>query len=196
VVDLGRQDSKVIILDDCGAEADVASNDKCAAGTGRFLEVMAGVLGVTLEEMDELSLGAVDAVTINATCTVFAESEVVSLIAQRRAPADIIAGVHQAIASRLATMVCQVAQPLVAAPAPRSPAGEQGDLSQLSPGSGSQIKRSLRVFFVGGGAKSRGVQKALKEALGAELHVPCDPQFVVALGAALIAADQLTLDLQ
>jgi len=160
VVDLGGQDSKVILLDESGAVADFAMNDKCAAGTGRFLEVMAGVLRVTLEEMGELSLRATDPVTINATCAVFAESEVVSLIAQGRGPADILAGVHNAIASRLTSMVRQL----------------DGD----------------RVLFVGGGARNQGVRKALEDTLGREVHVPADPEFVVALGAALIAADQLT----
>lgn len=156
VVDLGGQDSKVILLDEAGAVADFVMNDKCAAGTGRFLEVMAGVLGVTLEEMGELSLRAASPVTINSTCTVFAESEVVSLIAQGRSPADIAAGLHASIASRLAGMVKRL--------------------------SGS------RVMLVGGGALNRGVHKALEAALGEEVYVPPEPQFVVALGAALIAA--------
>ncbi len=157
VIDLGGQDSKVILLEETGAVADFAMNDKCAAGTGRFLEVMAGVLGVALAQMGELSLQSTDPVAINSTCTVFAESEVISLIAQGRQPADIAAGIHNSIASRLVTMVRQLA----------------GD----------------RVFFCGGGARNVGVQAALEGALGKELYVPPDPQFVVALGAALIAAD-------
>jgi len=158
VVDLGGQDSKVILLDESGAVADFLMNDKCAAGTGRFIEVMAGVLEVSLDEMGRLSLDAGDPVTINSTCTVFAESEVISLIAQGRKPTDIVAGIHASIASRLATMVRRL------------------------DGGG--------VFFCGGGAKNAGMKRALEDALQGKVHVPPHPQFVVALGAALIAAGQ------
>jgi len=105
IVDLGGQDTKVILLDETGSIRDFAMNDKCAAGTGRFLEVMAGVLDVPLEELGELSLRARRPRSINATCTVFAESEVISLIAGGAPTEDIVAGLHAAIASRIAQMV-------------------------------------------------------------------------------------------
>lgn len=104
IVDLGGQDTKVILLDEDGSVRDFAMNDKCAAGTGRFLEVMAGVLGVPLAEFGETSARAAAPAAINATCTVFAESEVISLIARGTPTEDIVAGLHAAIASRIAQM--------------------------------------------------------------------------------------------
>ena len=81
VIDIGGQDSKVIRLDGQGRNVDFQMNDKCAAGTGRFLEVMAHALEVKLEDLGRLSLAAARTIKISSTCTVFAESEVVSLIA-------------------------------------------------------------------------------------------------------------------
>jgi len=104
VIDLGGQDSKVIALDDRGRVADFVMNDKCAAGTGRFLEVMAGALETRLEEMGSLSLQARKQISISSMCTVFAESEVVSLIAQGVNRRDIIGGIHDSIASRIYRM--------------------------------------------------------------------------------------------
>lgn len=104
VIDLGGQDSKVIILDNRGRVADFVMNDKCAAGTGRFLEVMAGALETSLEEMGSLSLRAKKRISISSMCTVFAESEVVSLIAQGTSREDIIGGIHDSIASRIYRM--------------------------------------------------------------------------------------------
>jgi len=108
VIDVGGQDSKVIKLNDAGRILKFAMNDKCAAGTGRFLEVMAGVLGVKLEEMGELSLKSESKVQITSTCTVFAESEVISLIASGKRSVDIIAGLHDAIARRVGGLVKQI----------------------------------------------------------------------------------------
>jgi len=105
IVDLGGQDTKVILLDEDGSLRDFAMNDKCAAGTGRFLEVMAGVLEVPLEQLGEIAERSGSPAPINATCTVFAESEVVSLIAKGAPKEDIAAGLHAAIASRIAQMV-------------------------------------------------------------------------------------------
>jgi predicted CoA-substrate-specific enzyme activase len=158
VVDIGGQDTKVILVHADGSVADFTMNDKCAAGTGRFLSLMAHALEVELGELGELSLRATQPVTINATCAVFAESEVVSLIARGRRKEDIVAGIHAAIASRIANMVRQMG--------------------------------GRDVVFTGGGAKNKGLHKALETALGAPVYVPPDPQFVVATGAALIAADK------
>lgn len=104
VIDLGGQDSKVIILDTRRRVVDFVMNDKCAAGTGRFLEVMAGALETCLEEMGSLSLRARKRISISSMCTVFAESEVVSLIAQGASREDIIGGIHDSIASRIYRM--------------------------------------------------------------------------------------------
>ncbi len=107
VVDIGGQDSKGIALEN-GRVQDFVMNDKCAAGTGRFLEVMANALEVELEELGALSLESQEKVTISSTCTVFAESEVISYKNQGRKKEDIIAGVHEAIASRIYAMVNQI----------------------------------------------------------------------------------------
>ncbi|MCS7115490.1 MAG: acyl-CoA dehydratase activase [Nitrososphaerota archaeon] len=108
VIDIGGQDSKVIGLNDAGKVSRFVMNDTCAAGTGRFLEVMAEILGVKLEKMGEFSLESKNKVQITSTCTVFAESEVISLIASGRKPVDIIAGLHDAIARRVGGLVKQV----------------------------------------------------------------------------------------
>ena len=100
VMDIGGQDSKVIRLTSSGTVADFAMNDKCAAGTGRFLEVMAATLGVTVEDMGGISQRSTAPVTISSTCTVFAESEVISQISQGASRENIAAGLHTAIAAR------------------------------------------------------------------------------------------------
>jgi predicted CoA-substrate-specific enzyme activase len=104
VVDIGGQDSKGIKLKD-GRAVDFVMNDKCAAGTGRFLEVAAEELGVRLEDMGRLSLEAKNAVRISNTCTVFAAQEVVTKLSEGVALADIIAGLHEAIATRVYSML-------------------------------------------------------------------------------------------
>jgi len=105
VIDIGGQDSKVIRLGQRGTAADFVMNDRCAAGTGRFLEVMARALEVPLERLGELSQRASRAAPISAMCTVFAESEVVSLVAEGVPVEEIVAGLHGAIAERIFGMV-------------------------------------------------------------------------------------------
>jgi predicted CoA-substrate-specific enzyme activase len=105
VIDIGGQDSKVIHVGENGKVADFAMNDKCAAGTGRFLEVMAAKLEAPLDEMGVLSLKAAGEVPISSVCTVFAESEVVSLVAKNHPREEIIRGIHRAIVSRVWGMV-------------------------------------------------------------------------------------------
>ena len=105
VIDIGGQDSKVIGLGEGGKVVDFSMNDKCAAGTGRFLEVMAAKLQVPLDEMGDLSLGAGGEVSISSVCTVFAESEVVSLIARNHPKKEIIRGLNRAIVNRVWSMV-------------------------------------------------------------------------------------------
>ena len=105
VVDIGGQDSKVIRVGPSGRVLDFAMNDKCAAGTGRFLEVMASKLGVSLEQMAELSIRSRGEVQISSVCTVFAESEVVSLVAQNHPREQIIKGLHRSVVNRVFSMV-------------------------------------------------------------------------------------------
>jgi len=101
IIDIGGQDSKVISLSDNGKVIDFVMNDKCAAGTGRFLEVMAGALGAELDEFGDISARSENPVNISNTCTVFAESEVISLMARREPIENIIAGLHKSIAARV-----------------------------------------------------------------------------------------------
>lgn len=98
IIDIGGQDSKVIHLDQEGRVTGFAMNDKCAAGTGRFLENMAKVLELDLREMAEIGLHYKTDLTISSMCTVFAESEVVSLIAENRSVADIVHGLNKSVA--------------------------------------------------------------------------------------------------
>jgi predicted CoA-substrate-specific enzyme activase len=109
IIDIGGQDSKAIRLGADGGVADFAMNDKCAAGTGRFLEKTAGVLGVALDEIGEAARTAQEDLTISSMCTVFAESEVVSLIADNRGEADILKGLCQAVARRNEALLKRIA---------------------------------------------------------------------------------------
>ena len=104
VVDIGGQDSKVITLDQRGNVTDFVMNDRCAAGTGRFLEVMAAALETDLTSLGELSIRARKGVSISSMCTVFAESEVISLIAEGNGKEEIIRGVHESISRRIFRM--------------------------------------------------------------------------------------------
>jgi len=105
IIDVGGQDTKVIEVDKSGEVVDFLMNDKCAAGTGRFLEMMADVLETDIYGLGEMSMQATRPVLINSTCSVFAESEVVSLLAHNEKKENIAAGLLNAIASRIATMM-------------------------------------------------------------------------------------------
>jgi len=104
VIDIGGQDSKVIGVRENGTVSDFVMNDKCAAGTGRFLEVMANVLQISIEEMGPTSLRCQEPCQISSTCTIFAETEMVSLRADGRTKEDLVAGIHRAVASRVVIM--------------------------------------------------------------------------------------------
>lgn len=104
VIDIGGQDAKAIRLDEKGNVIRYAYNDKCATGTGRFLEIMAGALGVDLDDMGDISLQAKRPVTISNQCVVFAETEIISLINEGRDLPDIICGLHRSMAHRVAAL--------------------------------------------------------------------------------------------
>ncbi|MCC8023002.1 MAG: acyl-CoA dehydratase activase [Clostridiales bacterium] len=104
IIDIGGQDCKVIRLDDNGNVETFAMNDKCAAGTGRFLEMMAATLGLRVEEMGRAGLEWREDIGISSMCTVFAESEVVSLVAQNKRTADIVHGLNCSVASRIGAL--------------------------------------------------------------------------------------------
>lgn len=104
IIDIGGQDSKVIVLGANREVKDFAMNDKCAAGTGRFMELMAETLETTTDSLGEMSAGATEPCEINSLCVVFAQSEVISLMAQGKARENIIAGLHNSLAKRVAKM--------------------------------------------------------------------------------------------
>lgn len=157
VIDIGGQDSKALSLDADGKVRDFAMNDKCAAGTGRFLEVMARALQVDLEDFGKVSLVSDDNPSkISSLCTVFAESEVISLISKGESREKIIAGIHVSIASRVASLV-------------------------------SRVGMTEPVMMTGGVAKNGGLVAALEKKLGVKLFVNEYAQVNGAVGAAVIA---------
>ncbi len=165
VIDIGGQDSKAILLSEQGKVVDFAMNDKCAAGTGRFLEAMARALEVQIDELGDLDRDAEEDLVLSSMCTVFAESEVVSLIAKGTEQKEIAKGLNRSIASRTNSLVKRVSKNF------------NGKCMAMS----------------GGVARNRGVVKAIEESLGIEkLHIPDDPDIIGALGAALIAFDRYT----
>lgn len=161
IIDMGGQDSKAIELDQEGNIINFIMNDKCAAGTGRFLEVMAHILQVkSMDDMGPLALQSKEPCPVSSTCTVFAETEVVVLRAGGKHRNDLIAGVHKAVASRVASMA-------------------------------KNLTCKSDAVFTGGVARNTGVKKYLEEEFKREFLVPDEPQMIGALGAALIARAQL-----
>ena len=158
VFDIGGQDSKVLRMDSEGQVESFAVNDRCAAGTGRFLEMAGQRLGLTAEELGALALATAHSVRLSSLCAVFAESEIVGLLAQGTERERVARGLCDGVAQQLLHL---------AAGTPReSPVG-----------------------LVGGVARNPGVVAALERALGEPILVPDRPHFVVALGAALLAAE-------
>lgn len=155
VIDVGAEEGRAVKCDDKGKMVDFVINERCAAGAGTFVEAMSRALEVKLEEIGPLSLKAEKAVPMNAQCTIFAESEVVTLIHEKTSKADIARAIHDAIADRIASMTRRL--------------GIQKD-----------------VVLVGGVAKNVGFVSSLEKTLGVNLLVPKEPEFVGALGAALV----------
>lgn len=140
VIDMGAESTLVVKLDADGAVADYARNDKCAAGTGVFLDAVAKVMGIAVEDMGPLSLTSTAEIAVTSMCVVFAESEVVSQIHRQTPKQDILKGIHRSIATRIATLAGRVdlgAAPLVAGGLARN----SGILSCLE----SMMKRPLAV---------------------------------------------------
>lgn len=113
IVEIGGQDSKVIRLEDGGRVRDFAMNDRCAAGTGRFLEMLAARLGLDWSALSELSRQSRQPALISNTCVVFAETEIIGLLAEGVPAADIAAGVQKAIATRVTAMAGRALEPPV-----------------------------------------------------------------------------------
>ena len=105
IIDIGGQDSKIIYLDSNYAVKNFSMNDKCAAGTGKFMEVIAGILETTIDQVGPLSLQSTAPCDINSTCVVFAQSEVISLVARKYDRRDILSGMHLSMARRIVKMM-------------------------------------------------------------------------------------------
>jgi len=161
IIDIGGQDSKVIGLDEKGIKK-FQMNDKCAAGTGRYLDKLANdILGIKVEQLGEYSLKSRKPLSISSQCTVFAETEIISFLSNRELIEDIIAGMHNSLAKRVIQM-----------------------------GRAANIKFETDIVFSGGVAKNVGIVKAIEMLLGEEVIVPQEPQLTAALGAALMAKDR------
>ena len=161
IIDIGGQDSKAVALTTDGPSGprvvDFCMNDKCAAGTGRFLEVMARVLDVDIREMGPLSQKSTTEINISSMCTVFAESEVISLIHQKHNKEDIISGLHTAIARKVLSLVQRL------------------DIREEVTLTGGVMK-NVGV-----------VEKLQQELSHRKVNLPEEPQIVGAIGAALLA---------
>jgi predicted CoA-substrate-specific enzyme activase len=159
IINIGGQDSKAIQIDDTGNVVNFNMNDKCAAGTGRFLDVAARNLDLDLENLGEVHFQGTGApLTINSTCTVFAESEIIGLLATGHGKPEIVAGIHYSIARRTVRMA-------------------------------KRVGIEDRVYFDGGPALNKGLAAALADELGRDLVVPEHPQTTTAFGAAILARD-------
>jgi len=157
VLDMGGQDCKAIRCDDKGNVTDFVLNERCAAGTGRYLERIAKLLDVPLCEIGPRSLESVQgAVTINSTCTLFAEFDIVKLLRQGRHVNDILAGATDALVKQIVPLL-------------------------------DHVKVIPEFAISGGIAKNIGIVKRLKKILGLKAHIAPDPQVVGALGAAIFA---------
>jgi len=161
IIDIGGQDSKVMELDGEGRVIRFEMNDKCAAGTGRFLEVLTErILNLSIDEIGPLSLKSENPSTLTSVCTVFAESEIISLLSEHKAKEDIAYGMSKAIAKRVIGM-----------------------------GAGGQISYEEPIVFSGGVARNSGVVKAIEEELGKKVVTLEEPQITAALGAAISARE-------
>ena len=165
VIDMGAESSSVLKLNERGRLSSWESQDKCASGTGIFLQQMSKLMKMSLEEMSDLSFKAESRADISNTCAVFAESEVISHV--HRVPptpaADIAAGIYSSMVSRIMAMCKRVG-----------------------------IEKDVAV--VGGVAMNKGFIHTLEQELGMKVLVPESPQIVGALGAAIIAGENLAKD--
>jgi len=155
VINIGGQDLKIIILNDRGRVVDFKMNDKCAAGTGRFFELIARLLDTPIDDFDRLSASSTGELEINSTCVVFAESEIISLMARGVKKEDILKALHASIARRVAGLL------------------------------GMNLAEHGAVFIDGGSAKNRALVAAIGDELMAEVFVLEEPQYTVAYGATL-----------
>jgi predicted CoA-substrate-specific enzyme activase len=159
IINIGGQDSKIIQISPQGLVQNFIMNDKCAAGTGRFLEMASRNLEVDIDKMGELHRLSRDKnLTVNSTCAVFAESEIISLLAEGHKKEEIVSGIHVSIAKRIVRLA-------------------------------GRITIQDDVLFDGGTAYNVGLIDALEDEFMRDLHIPESPQITTAIGAANMALD-------
>jgi (R)-2-hydroxyacyl-CoA dehydratese activating ATPase len=157
IINIGGQDSKIIYLNNDFKVVNFSMNDKCAAGTGRFLEIVSRSLEVDIEDLAELHFQNNETpLTINSTCAVFAESEIISLLADGKSKCAIASGVHYSIAKKIVRLASR-----------------------------TELKDS--ILFDGGTALNKGLKSALEDELMRDLFTPVNPQITTAIGAAYLA---------
>ncbi len=159
VINIGGQDSKAISLDASGNVVNFAMNDRCAAGTGKFLDVVALKLEIGVEELGAYHFKAKGTpLSINSTCAVFAESEIIGLLGNNHGIEEIVSGVHYSIAKRIVKLVKRVG-----------------------------IKEG--IYFDGGPALNGGLVNAIENELGKKIFIPEYPQVTTSYGAAIMGVD-------
>jgi len=160
VTDVGAEEGRAVKIDDHGTVIDFAINEKCAAGAGAFIEAMSRALEVPLVEMGSLALSSDKTIPMNAQCAIFAESEVVGLIHAKTEKQDISKAIHDAMASRIVSMIRRI--------------GVNPDIAMIggvgrNPGFVHSLKSELEVDTI---------------------YIPEDPEFGAAVGAAIVAAEE------
>ncbi|MDD5287596.1 MAG: acyl-CoA dehydratase activase [Dehalococcoidales bacterium] len=158
VIDVEGQSTQVIRTDGNGQVVNFIISEKCASGAGRFLDIISNVLQIPLSELGPLSLKSKNPVVFTTACAVFGESEAVSRVSEGVPREDIVAGVHKALAEKIASLV-------------------------------GRIGLEEKCAICGGGALNIGLVEWVQTRLGIELLVPPQPQFITALGAAIIAEE-------
>ena len=158
VIDVQGQSSQIIRLNEKGKVTNFVVSEKCAAGSGRFLDIIANVLRIDLKDIGPLSLKSKNPVIFTTGCAVFGESEAISRVSEGFSKEDILAGVHKALANKLSALI-------------------------------GSIGLEKECAISGGGGLDVGLIKSVEEKLGIQLMVPSRPQFVTALGAAIMAEE-------
>ena len=161
VIDVQGQSTQVLRLSEKGQVVNFVISEKCASGSGRFLDIIANVLQIELKDIGPLSLRSDSGVVFTTACAVFGESEAVSRVSEGIPREDILAGVHKALAEKISALV-------------------------------ERVGLEEKCAVSGGGALNIGLTRRVEEKLGVELLVPPQPQFVTALGAAILAEEVST----
>ncbi len=173
VLDIGSQSTRAVGLRDAGRVRAFKTNDKCAAGSGSFIQRAAKYLQVGIEDVGELALNSENAQPISSVCAVLAESEIINHVSTGVGIEDILRGIYDSLADRAALLLKRVEKHQ------RIGGAAQSEVSISENASGE-------MMFIGGVATQRGMVKALEQHLERKVHVPTDCEYVCALGAALL----------